>query len=389
MPRRQTQAPAPRPIDTDRIPAPGADIGPDARREPVPDRAADLMSTSTGVPDGCGTRRTMLRGAAAAVALGSGLLRTGPARAEAGELRIAQQPGRSDLPAVIAEKLGLVEKQAAAAGIPNLKVSWTRLTSGGASNDALLSGGVDMVVSGGPNMLIIWGKTNGRVKGFVCTGALPMKLVTSNPNVRTLADFTAEDRIAVPTVRVGTQPVVLGIAVEKAFGANALDRYNAMTVSMGHPDAMIALQSKGSVTAHFSQPPFQDQELAIPGVHTVLDSVEVMGGPITNGCFYGTTGFHDANPKLIAAFTAAIKQAVAFVGRDARAAAEIYLDVNREKISVDDLAEVIGRPGMVFSAAPQNLLPAAQFFSRAGYIKQKPTDWREFFFPEVHDLPGS
>jgi NitT/TauT family transport system substrate-binding protein len=44
---------------------------------------------------------------------------------------------------------------------------------------------------------------------------------------------------------------------------------------------------------------------------------------------------------------------------------------------------------MVFSAAPLALLQAAQFFSRAGYIKQKPTDWREFFFPEVHDLNGS
>lgn len=346
--------------------------------------------TSNAYGYGRGTRRDILRAGAAAAALGSGFVLPEPARAEAVELRIAKQPGLSYLPAVIAEKLGLVEEQAKAAGLPDLKVSWTRLTSGGASNDALLSGGVDMVVSGGPNMLIIWGKTNGRVKGVVCTGALPMKLVTNNPAVRTLADFTDADRIALPTIRVGTQPAVLGIAVEKAFGAAALDRYNAMTVAMGHPDAMIALQNKSSnVTAHFSQPPFQDQELAIPGVHTVLDSVEVMGGPITNGCFYSTTAFHDANPKLIAAFVAAIKEAIAMVGKDARAAAEIYLDVNKEKISVDELTEVIGRPGMVFSAAPQNLLPAAQFFSRAGYIKQKPTDWKEFFFPEVHDLPGS
>ncbi len=342
------------------------------------------------VPDAPGTRRAILKGAAAAAALGTGLLRSPPVRAEAGALRIAKQPGLSYLPAVIAEKLGLVEKQAQAAGLPPVAVSWTRLTSGGASNDALLSGSVDMVISGGPNMLIIWAKTNGRVKGVICTGALPMKLVTNNPGVRTLADFSAADRIALPTIRVGTQPVALGIAVERAFGLDALERYNAMTVAMGHPDAMIALQNKSSnVTAHFSQPPFQDQELTIPGVHAVLDSVDVMGGPLTNGCFYSTASFHDANPRLIAAFTAAIKEAVALIAKDARAAAEIYLDINKERISVEELTEVIGRPGMVFSAAPQNLLPAAQFFSRAGYIRQKPTDWREFFFPEIHDLPGS
>ena len=55
-------------------------------------------------------------------------------------------------------------------------------------------------------MLILWAKTNGRVKGVVATGALPMLLVTNNPNVKTIADFTEADRIAVPTIRVGTQP---------------------------------------------------------------------------------------------------------------------------------------------------------------------------------------
>jgi NitT/TauT family transport system substrate-binding protein len=183
---------------------------------------------------------------------------------------------------------------------------------------------------------------------------------------------------------------VLGIAVEKEFGAGALEKFNAMTVGMGHPDAMIALQNKNNgVTAHFSQPPYQDQELAMPGVHEVLDSVAVMDGPLTNGCVYSTTTFHDANPKVIAAFVGAIKEAIALIDTDKAAAARIYLEVNKESISADALAALIARPGMVFSAAPQNLLPAAQFFSRAGYIKQKPTSWKEFFFDEVHDLPGS
>ena len=326
----------------------------------------------------CSTRRQLLQAGLAAAAFGAPLIRPGAVRAEAGELRIAKQPGLSYLPAVITEKLGLAEKHAKAVGIENLRVTWTRLTNGGASNDALLSGGVDMVISGGPNMLIMWGKTGGRVKGVVATGALPMKLVTNNPDVKTLADFGSADRIAVPTIRVGTQPVVLGIAVEKEFGAGALEKFNAMTVAMGHPDAMIALQNK-SVSAHFSQPPYQDQELAMPGVHEVLNSVAVMGGPITNGCVYSTTAFHDANPKIITAFVGAIKEAIAFIEADKPAAARIYLEINKESIAADALAPLIARPGMVFSAAPQNLLPAAQFFSRAAYIKQKPTSWKEFF----------
>src|SRR4051794_20030796 len=261
---------------------------------------------------------TMQRLAAALCAL---FILSNAAAADTNELRIAKQPGLSYLPAVIAEKLQLVEKHARAAGLTNFKTTWTRLTNGGASNDALLSGNVDMVISGGPNMLILWAKTNGEVKGIVTTGALPMLLVTNNPAVKSVKDFTAQDRIAVPTIRVGTQPVALGLAVEKELGISALEKYNTMQVAMGHPDALIALQNKtGGVTAHFSQPPYQQLELKIPGVHAVLNSVDVVGGGLTNGMVYGTTKFRDANPKIVRAFVEGIKEAVEFVAKDKRAA---------------------------------------------------------------------
>ena len=310
-------------------------------------------------------------------------------RADTNELRIAKQPGLSYLPAVIAEKLGLVEKHALAAGLNDFKTTWTRLTNGGASNDALLSGGVDLVISGGPNMLILWGKTNGDVKGLVATAALPMLLVSSNPNVRTIADLTAADRIALPTIKVGTQPAVLQLAAEKQFGLASLDRFNAMTVAMGHPDALIALSNKSTgITAHFSQPPYQNLELKMPGVHAILSSVDVTG-PMSNGVVYGTTKFHDANPKVMRAFVDAIKEAVDLIAADKRQAATIYLDVNKEKVTVDELVDILNEPNMVFTAAPLGLLPAAGIFHRAGYIKQDPKSWKEFFFPEVHDLAGS
>jgi NitT/TauT family transport system substrate-binding protein len=184
---------------------------------------------------------------------------------------------------------------------------------------------------------------------------------------------------------------VLRIAVEKQFGLAQVERYNSLTVSLGHPDAMIALQAKGNggVTAHFSQPSYQDQELKIPGVHTVLNSFDVVGGGMTNGCFYSTTDFRKKNPVVIKALVDAIKEAVDLIKADKKRAAEIYLEVNKESISQDELTEILNQSNMIYSAAPLGLLQAAQFFSRAGYIKQKPTDWKEFFFPEVHDLNGS
>ncbi len=312
------------------------------------------------------------------------------ARADVNELRVTKQPGLSYLPTVIAEKKQFVEKHAKAAGLSDLKVTWTQLTSGGAGNDALLAGQVDMVVSGGPNMLILWAKTNGDVKGVIATGALPMYLMTNNPDVKKLADFTEKDRISVPTPRVGTQPVILGLAAEKELGKGGVEKMNALCVAMGHPDAYIQLVNKsGAITAAFSQPPFQNLALKQPGIHKVLDSVEVVGGPMTNGCVYSTTKFHDANPKVYKAFIDGMKEAIEFVNNNKKEAAEIYLSVNKEKLTVDELVALLSEPNMVFSPAPQNLVKAAQFFHRYNIIKQNPQSWKEFFFPEVHDLPGS
>jgi NitT/TauT family transport system substrate-binding protein len=311
--------------------------------------------------------------------------------AEVQELRVTKQPGLSYLPTVIAESKGFVEKRAEAAGLKDLKVKWTQLTSGGAGNDALLAGQVDMVVSGGPNMLILWAKTNGDVKGVVCTGALPMFMITNNPNVKTLSDLTEKDRISMPTPRVGTQPVVLGLAAEKELGGKAgVEKMNAICVAMGHPDAYIQLVNKsGAITAAISQPPYQNMALKDPGIHKVLDSVEVVGGPLTNGCVYSTTKFHDTNPKVFKAFVDGMKDAIDFVNNEKRAAAEIYLSMNKEKLTVDELVALLNEPNMLFSPAPQNLVKAAQYFNRNGIIKQNPTSWKEFFFADVHDLNGS
>jgi NitT/TauT family transport system substrate-binding protein len=310
--------------------------------------------------------------------------------AETGELRIAKQPGLLYLPVIIMEENKLVEKHAAAMGLKDLKVSWLAFTSGGASTDALLSSNVDMVVSGATNMLLLWSKTNGGVKGIAGVGAASMALVTRNPNVKTLADFTAQDKIAVPTVKVSMQATVLQIAAEKQFGLAALDRFNAMTVAMGHPDALIALQNNNEqITSHFSLPPYQAAELKIPGVHEILNSNDVMGGPVSNAVVFGLVKFHDANPKVIAAFLAALDEAIAMIGKDKQAAVEIYQRATKDKTPSAELVQMLTPPAIVYSTSPMQTMKIADFMARAGYIKPRPNDWKEYFFSELHKLPGN
>jgi NitT/TauT family transport system substrate-binding protein len=116
------------------------------------------------------------------------------------------------------EQNKLVETQAQAAGLPELKVAWITLNSGGASTDALLAGSVDLVTSGVSNLLLLWERTKGQVNGVTSVGGLPMLLVARDPAVKTLKDFTDKDKIAVPTIKVSSQATVLKMAMEKMYG---------------------------------------------------------------------------------------------------------------------------------------------------------------------------
>jgi NitT/TauT family transport system substrate-binding protein len=141
-----------------------------------------------------------------------------PAYAEVSEIRITKQPGLVYLPLTIMEQNKLLEKQAKLRGLGDIKVTWIVFTSGATAVDALLSGNVDLVTSGGTNMLVAWSASNGRVKGVAGAGAIPMLLVTRNPSVKTIRDFTAADKIAVPSLKVSVQATILRMAVAREFG---------------------------------------------------------------------------------------------------------------------------------------------------------------------------
>ncbi len=61
----------------------------------------------------------------------------------------------------------------------------------------LVAGNLDFVTSGVSNMMLLWSRTGGQVKAVSAVGAVPLILVTRNPNVKTIADFTEKDKIAV------------------------------------------------------------------------------------------------------------------------------------------------------------------------------------------------
>src|SRR5262245_24324030 len=254
------------------------------------------------------------------------VLTSGAARAELNEIKITKQPGLLFTPMLLMEQHKLVEKHASLIGLPELKVAWVTIMSGGANNDALLSGSVHITTSGVTNMLLLWGKTNGDVKAIIGVSGLPFKLVTRDPNIKTIKDYGPNDRIAVPTVRQSIQSITLGIALVKAYGDDkAGEKLLPNQVTMGHPDALAALLNpQHEVASHFASSPFQEIELKTPGVHVVLESRDALGGDCHVSLAYATSKFYNENPKAVRAFLAAYEEAVGMIKADPKRSAETY-----------------------------------------------------------------
>ena len=326
------------------------------------------------------------------LALVAALLATPASAQQAREIKVTRQPSIIYMPTYVMEQQQLIEKHAAALGVLGLKVEWLVFAGGGSATDALLAGSIDVVNTGPGNLLLLWDRTRGGVKGIAASSALPLTLISRDPRLHKLSDFTETDKIAVPTVKVSTQAVLLQIAAAGLFGADKWGQMDGNTVQMGHPDAMVALTNpRHEVASHFSAPPFSFQELrTVPGAHVITDDRGIMGGPLSNAVFFATTKFGDANPKLIQAVKDATIEAGQFIRDHPREAVEIYRRGSGDRLGTDDLLAMMKEPGMDdYRPAPQGTLRTAQHMHRIGTLKTLPAAWTDYFFPISADLGGN
>lgn len=321
--------------------------------------------------------------------LASSFLAPNLAHAE-GEIRIAEQFGIVYLLLNVVRDQQLIEKHGKEEGI-DIKVDWTQLSGGAAINDALLSGSIDIAGAGVGPLLTIWDRTHGRqnIKAVASLGNFPYYLVSNNPQVKTIADITDKDRIAVPAVGVSVQSRFLQYAAAKQWGDKEFNRLDKYTLALPHPDATAALIAGGTeLSGHFSNPPFQDQALKNPNVHVVLDSYDLLG-PNSPTVLFATEKFRNDNPKTYKAFTEALAEAAEFAQHDKGAAADTYIRVTNANIDRDELLKIIDNPQYEFTVTPKNTYPLAEFMYRIGAIKHKPESWKDYFFQDAKPLQGS
>jgi NitT/TauT family transport system substrate-binding protein len=326
------------------------------------------------------------------IALALGLLAGCGTGARTHEVRIPKGAGGVGfLPLLVMEKYRLIEKYAAESGIGDLTVRWMDLGGPAAMNDALLSSSADFISAGPPAFLTLWDKTRGSadVEGVAAMTSLPMYLNTNAAHLKKLDDITDQDQIAVTSIKVSIPAIVMQMYAQEKYGPAQATRFDKFTVSMAHPDAVVALLSGSGISAHFSSPPFHQRERKDPRVRTILNSDDVMGGSTTFTMISTTSKFRLANPQIFAAVLKALEEANRRIMSDKTMAADLLVTSEGGGLTRDEIIEVLGDPRVKFTTTPENVMKYAAFMYGAGSLKNRPSSWKDLFFSEIHGAPGS
>lgn len=313
-----------------------------------------------------------------------------PAAAEVSEVKLAAQNGSNYMPLYVMQANKLVEKHLAAKGLAATTVTWAKVGSATAIVDSFLSGAIHFGGNGVPSTALMWDRTrNGiGIKGVSAMTASNIWLMTRKPEIKSLKDFTDKDRIALPSIKSSSQVIFLWMAAEKEFGPTQFTKLDSISVSMAHPDAMASLiNGSGEITAHAATSPYAEIEKKA-GMHVVTDEYTAHGGPVTGLNFCSSEQFRKANPVTYDAVVAAFTEAIEWINADKARAAKLYLDISKEKMSLEEMTQIFMQPDYIFGPAPRGVGKALDLMHKAGAIKTKAASWKDLYFPEAGSLTG-
>jgi NitT/TauT family transport system substrate-binding protein len=292
--------------------------------------------------------------------------------AEPSRLRIAQQFGLGYAAMTIADELGFFEKY-----FPDLKVTWIQLSSDEAIAEAFTAGQIDAAVVSIPTFLLGWDQgIPWKVASGMCV--MPITLQTYDESIISLADFAEDDRIAIPALG-SLEHVLLSMASERELG-NA-DALNDKLVLMSHKEAVAMMGEQRDITAHFSAPPYNFEELKSLGVKTVVDGEEVFGAKFSSLIVVASNDLYENNPKAYAALVMAIAEATEFIHENPEEAATILAP----SIGLNELVvlEYLTWPGMNYITTPLGLMGFSDFMLNAGFLTRTPGSICEIAFSNV------
>jgi ABC-type nitrate/sulfonate/bicarbonate transport system substrate-binding protein len=314
------------------------------------------------------------------------------ARAETTDIRIAHGYGLSYLPVYVVQDQKLIEKHGNALGLADMKPVLTKVISATVANDLLLSGSIELAIGGVTVLMTIADRTSGRntVRGVMALSETPVYLITTDPRIKSMADYREGDRIAVTGLKVTLAALLVQMAAAKEFGWEQRFKLDPLTVALSHPDSVIALLGeRHEVKSHAATVPYNLKELTDPRGRVLTDSFAILGQPHTTQAVYAAQEWKTRNPTAYKAVTNAFEEAMEFIKKNPRAAAEIYLRAEPGSMTMQETLRFIeAEKDMRFSTTPRGIMAFADFMFKVGLLRGKPESWKQYFFDNVYEKSG-
>ncbi|HET8996210.1 MAG TPA: hypothetical protein VFN42_06040 [Acetobacteraceae bacterium] len=308
-------------------------------------------------------------------------------------VRIARRNAFSELPLMVMQANRLIESHAAKLGLLSLEVEWRISRGSEATIDDLFANRIDFGVLDAPELVDLWDRTmtsTGVMRALSCVALQPFLLLTRNPAVQSLADFTPKDSIAVSRVRLSTPAVCLEMAAARQWGPGLYSRLDPLTFSLPDRQAEESLlAARPPVNTHYAPAPYYYDELATRGIHLVVKSNDTLGGPHANGLLVAAPYFDPGTTAVAQAVLAAQEEANLLIRQQPVAAARTYLLLTGDNRRPDDLVGMIGDPDIAWTTVPQRLMEFASFMHKVGRLEHMPASWKDLMLPEGRSGNGS
>jgi NitT/TauT family transport system substrate-binding protein len=283
---------------------------------------------------------------------------------------IAEQYGLAYAPVQLIKELKLLEENS------ELKVEWKQLSNTTAIREAMLAGEVDIGFMAIPPFLIA--KDKGMDWKIISgLSESPLGLMSNKENINSLADFKAENRIALPQPG-SIQHILLSMAAENELG-NA-EAFDNQLLTMNHPDAMNSLLAGKELSAHFASPPYLFLESRETGIKQILSAKDAFGGDFTFIVGVSTIQFYQSNLKNYQLFEEALAKAIKYINEKSDKSAEIL--AANYNLDQKELAEYLSWPGMRYTQEIKGLEKFMKFMAAEGYLSRGDYPLSELIFDQ-------
>jgi NitT/TauT family transport system substrate-binding protein len=284
-------------------------------------------------------------------------------------ITIAEQYGLAYAPVQLIKELQLLEESN-----PELKIEWKQLSNTTSIRESMLAGEVNIAFMAIPPFLIA--KDKGMDwKIMAGLSESPLGLMTNREDIKSLADFKAEDKIALPQPG-SIQHILLSMAAQREFSKP--DKFDDQLLTMSHPDAMNALLAGREVAAHFASPPYLFLESREENIKEILSGSEAFGGDFTFIIGVSTEEFYQQQFENYKLFLKALKEAIKFIEQNPAAAAELLAD--NYDLSQAEMKDYLSWPGMKFTSEIKGLEKFLDFMTAEGYLEENNYQRSELIF---------